>query len=68
MLSSDVAAHEMQVTQDNFEYSRAFGFMNHSDWYRCWVLSWNKLGIKSNEGEGKIILTNTRIVDQKNNL
>lgn len=45
-LSSNVAAHDTQVTQDTFEQSNTFSFMNHSDWYRYWVLSWNKLGIK----------------------
>lgn len=54
MLSSDAAAHEMQVTQDTFEYSYALSFMNHSDWYRYWVLSWNKLGIKGTTREARM--------------
>lgn len=58
-LSSDVAAHETQVTQDTFEQSNAFSFMNHSDWYK--LLSWNKLGIKDNKSEGQWILAHTSV-------
>lgn len=54
MLSSKAAAHEMQVTQDAFEYSCALSFMSHSDRYRYWALSWNKLGIRDTKKEAGV--------------
>ena len=70
MLRSEAAAHDMQVTQDAFEYSYALSFVNHSDWYRYWALSCNKLGIKGTKRGarvGELILSHTSIVDQKYN-